>query len=283
MPITVTKASGRQENFDAQKLIRSLVRSGAPPDVAKDIAREIEQDTAPFARTGEIYRKAKRLLRKFNHASGMRYSLKKALFSLGPSGYPFEKYFGKILSHYGYTVETGRTIDGFCVNHEVDVLAMIDDTYSFIECKYHSDAGKATDVKTALYVHARFQDIRKAAEQRTGELMNFRDGWLVTNTRCTTDAIQYAECAGLRVISWRYPEKDSLERLIEDKRLYPVTILHSVRKGMLEPLFQADIILAQDIADMALETFVRKGGLDEHTAVILKKEADAICPCTKLD
>jgi hypothetical protein len=153
---------------------------------------------------------------------------------------------------------------------------MIDDTYSFIECKYHSDAGKATDVKTALYVHARFQDIRKAGEQ-----MHFRDGWLVTNTRCTTDAIQYAECAGLRIISWRYPDKDSLERLIEDKRLYPVTILHSVRKGMLEPLFQADIILAQDIADMDLETFIRKGGLDEHTAGILKKEADAVCPCIK--
>ena len=283
MPITITKASGRQENFDIQKLIRSLIRSGAPPDVAKEIAQEIERDTAPFARTGEIYRKAKKLLRKFNHASGMRYSLKKAIFSLGPSGYPFEKYFGKILSHYGYTAETGRTVNGFCVSHEVDVLAMIDDTYSFIECKYHSDAGKATDVKIALYVHARFQDIRKAAEQGTGEQMHFRDGWLVTNTRCTTDAIQYAECAGLRIISWRYPDKDSLERLIEDKRLYPVTILHSVKKGMLEPLFQADIILAQDIADMDLETFVRKGGLDEHTAGVLKKEADAVCPCIKLD
>ena len=281
MPITITKASGRQENFDIQKLISSLVRSGAPQEVAEEIAQEVEQQTAPLARTGDIYRRAKKLLRKFNHASGMRYSIKKAIFSLGPSGYPFEKFFGKVLSHYGYIVETGRLINGFCVAHEVDVIARNDDNYTFIECKYHSNGGKATDVKTALYVHARFQDIKKAAEKEAGEHMLFRDGWLVTNTRCTSDAIQYAECAGLRIISWKYPDKGSLERMIEDKRLYPITILHSVRKGMLDPLFRADIILAQDIADMDMEVFVRKSGLDERTTRILKKEADAVCPCTK--
>jgi Holliday junction resolvase-like predicted endonuclease len=281
MTVTITKASGREENFDIKKLISSLIRSGAPQQVAEEIAQEVEQQTVPLARTGDIYRRAKKLLRKFNHASGMRYSIKQAIFSLGPSGYPFEKFFGKVLSRYGYVVETDRSINGFCVSHEVDVIARNDDTYTFIECKYHSDGGKATDVKTALYVHARFQDIKKAVEKDTHERMIFRDGWLVTNTRCTSDAIQYAECAGLRIISWRYPEKGSLERMIEDKRLYPVTILHSVRKGMLDPLFRADIILAQDIADMDMEAFVRKSGLDEHSARILKKEADAVCPCTK--
>ena len=73
---------------------------------------------------------------------------------------------------------------------------------------------------------------------------------------------------------------DSLENLLEDQRLYPVTILHSLRKGMLEPLLRADIILAQDIADMDLNAFVRATRLDEHAADMLKKEADAICPCT---
>jgi hypothetical protein len=280
MAIRITKASGRQEDFDIQKLANSLTRSGAPPEVAAEIAKEIERQTTPFARTEDIYRRAKKLLRKFNHASGMRYSLKKAIFALGPSGYPFEKYFGKVLAHYGYKVETGRMVRGYCVSHEVDVVARNDDAYTVIECKYHSDGGKATDVKTALYVHARFQDIRKASLQEAGGGMAFRDGWLVTNTRCTTDALQYAECAGLRIISWRYPEKNSLERLIEDKRLYPVTILHSLKKGMLEQLLRAEIILAQDIADMDMQPFIRTSGLDERAANALKKEADAICPCS---
>jgi hypothetical protein len=275
----IIKSSGMNEDFDISKLINSLMRSGAPSEVAYEIAKEIEKELPPKARTGDIFRQAKTLLRKHNIASGMRYSIKKAIFALGPSGYPFERYFGKIMAHYGYAVETNRIIKGYCVDHEVDVIAGNNNAYSVIECKYHSDAGKATDVKIALYVHARFQDIKKAADMSPEEHMVFHNGWLVTNTRCSIDAIRYAECVGLKIVSWRYPEKSSLERMIEDKRLYPVTILHSVRKNMLDTLFKADIILAQDIADMPEEAFAQKSGLDEQTVKILKHEADEICPC----
>jgi len=254
------------------------VRSGASSEVAYEIAKEIEEELPPKARTGDIFRQARRLLRKHNIASGMRYSIKKAIFALGPSGYPFERFIGKIMEHHGYTVETNRIIKGYCVDHEVDVIASSNNAYSVIECKYHSDAGKATDVKIALYVHARFQDIKKAADMSPEKNMAFHNGWLVTNTRCSIDAIRYAECVGLKIVSWKYPEKSSLERMIEDKRLYPITILHSLRKNMLDTLFKADIILAQDIADMTEEAFAQKSGLDEQTVKILKREADEICP-----
>jgi len=276
----IVKSSGINEDFDIKKLINSLTRSGAPSDVAFEIAKEIENELPQKARTGDIFRQARRLLRKHNIASGMRYSIKKAIFALGPSGYPFERYFGKIMARHGYEVETNRIIKGYCVDHEVDVIASNNNAYSVVECKYHSDAGKVSDVKIALYVHARFQDIRKASDLSPEKSMAFHDGWLVTNTRCSIDAIRYAECVGLKIVSWKYPEKSSLERMIEDKRLYPVTILHSVRKNMLDALFKADIILAQDIADMPEETFAQKSGLDEQTAKILKHEADEICPCT---
>ncbi|MBI5847619.1 MAG: restriction endonuclease [Nitrospirae bacterium] len=276
----IIKSSGSNEDFDINKLTNSLVRSGAPSEVAYEIAKAIEDELPQKIRTRDIFRQARKLLRKHNAASGMRYSIKKAIFALGPSGYPFEQYFGKIMAHHGYTVETNRIIKGYCVNHEVDVIARKNNTYSVIECKYHSDAGKATDVKIALYVHARFQDIRKTSEMNTEKHMAFHNGWLVTNTRCSIDAIRYAECVGLKIVSWRYPEKSSLERMIEDKRLYPVTILHSVRKNMLDNLFKADIILAQDIAEMTAEAFMQRSGLDEETAKILKREADEICPYT---
>lgn len=280
MSFRIMKSSGIKEEFDIRKLINSLIHSGAPAEVAHEIAKEIEAELSPSAKTGEIYRKAKRLLRKYNLASGMRYSIKKAIFALGPSGYPFERYFGKIMQHHGYSVETNRIIRGYCVNHEVDVVARSNNSYSVVECKYHSDAGKATDVKIALYVHARFQDIKKAAEINPDRQMSFREGWLVTNTRCSIDALRYAECVGLRIVSWKYPDKNSLERMIEDKKLYPVTILHSVRKNMLDSLFRADIILAQDIAGLNVETFAQKSGLDQETARLLKKEADELCPYT---
>jgi hypothetical protein len=99
----------------------------------------------------------------------------------------------------------------------------------------------------------------------------------VTNTRCTTDAIKYAECVGLKIVSWKYPEKDSLENMIETKGLYPVTILSAVKKNSLETLFRNDIILVKDIADLDEKTFIRRSGLDAYIAQVLKREADELC------
>jgi hypothetical protein len=278
MAKTVIKASGRVEEFDLQKLTASLIRSGAPEDVALDIAQKVEIQVSPSSSTRHIYKVAKKMLKQYNHASGMRYSIKRAISSLGPSGYPFEKYFGKILTAYGYAVEMNRMIEGYCVQHEVDLFASKDKDHYVIECKYHSEGGSPTDVKIALYVHSRFADIRKAFEMKRGD-MHITQGWLVTNTRCTSDAIRYAHCVGLKIVSWRYPEGESLESMVERRRLYPVTILSSAKKQSLDMLFRNNIILAQDIADMDEETFIEKSGLDERTALALKGEADKICPC----
>ena len=110
---TVIKASGQEEAFSLQKLVNSLVRSGSPEDVAKDIAKKVEIQLPALSHTRHIYRLAKKMLRQYNHASGMRYSIKKAISLMGPSGYPFEKYFGKILTAYGYTVDLNMMIDGY--------------------------------------------------------------------------------------------------------------------------------------------------------------------------
>ncbi|HXX56992.1 MAG TPA: restriction endonuclease [Thermodesulfovibrionales bacterium] len=278
MAKTVTKSSGRDEAFDVRKLADSLIRSGASSDAAFAIAERVENEIGPSSHTRHIFKLAKRLLKQQNHVSGMRYSLKRAIFALGPSGYPFEKYFARVLKAYGYAVELDKFIEGYCVTHEVDVVAHKDDEHFMIECKYHNEGGKPTDVKIALYVHSRFADINKAYElKRQATMMS--QGWLVTNTRCTSDAIQYASCVGLKIVSWRYPEKESLETMIEEKRLYPVTILPSARKDALEVLFRNDIILVKDIADTDEELFIGRSGLDRTAAKLLKQEADRLCPC----
>jgi hypothetical protein len=279
MAISIVKASGQHEEFDIQKLVNSLIRSGAPADAAEMIAGEVAKKIAPSAKTRDIYRIARKLLKHYNLAAGMRYSLKKALTSLGPSGYPFEQYVGRILQGHGYSVEVGRIINGYCVRHEVDVLAKKGDEHFIMECKYHSESGKPADVKVALYIHSRFNDIKKALELSPEHQHAVHQGWLVTNTRCTTDAIQYAECVGLRIMSWRYPKAGSLEKMIEEKRLYPATILPSARRKTLEALFRNNFILAQDIADTDEESFLKKSGLDLRTAKAIKREADEICPC----
>jgi len=277
MAIQVIKASGKLEEFNSFKLVNSLVRAGAPEDIAREIADKVSLQVTPSFHTRHIFRMAKKLLRQYNRASGMRYSIKRAIYALGPTGYPFEKYVARILKAYGYSVEVNRIIKGYCVTHEVDVLASRDDRRCVIECKHHANGVKPADVKIALYVHSRFNDIRKAFEISEHQNSHVHEGWLVTNTRCSPDAIKYAECVGLKIVSWRYPEKDSLEIMIEGKRLYPVTILPAATKSAIQSLTSHDIILASEIAGMDAQTFLGKSGLDKANALSIKREADELC------
>lgn len=277
MSLTITKASGKTEEFHIQKLVDSLIRSGASEAAAWDIANQVEKQITPSLNTKHIFKMAKRLLRQYNHVSDMRYSIKKAIYSLGPAGYQFEKYFAGILKAYGYSAEVNRILRGHCVSHEVDVFAVKNEKGCIIECKYHSSGGNPTDIKTALYIHSRFSDIRKAYELIPENKIKTYEGWLVTNTRCSSDAIKYAECVGLKIVSWKYPEGDSLEKMIENNRLYPVTILSSVKKNSLDMLFHNDIIFAKDIADMDEQAFTKISGLETGIAKVLKREADELC------
>ncbi|NWF97393.1 MAG: restriction endonuclease [Nitrospirae bacterium] len=277
MAQTVIKASGKLEEFDRNKLVNSLIRSGATEDVALEIARNIETRITPSSHTRHIFKIAKKLLRQYSKVSDMRYSIKKAIYSLGPAGFQFEKYIAGILRAYGYVTEVGKIIQGYCVSHEIDVFAKKENYIIIVECKYHSNPGNSTDVKTALYVHSRFNDIKKGFESSPENHFTFQQGWLVTNTRCSVDALRYAECVGLKIVSWKYPEKESLEKIIETKKLYPVTILSSINKNALEMLFRNDIVFAKDIANMDEETFSKKSGIDIHLAHLLKNEADALC------
>ncbi|MFH1703129.1 MAG: ATP cone domain-containing protein [Nitrospirota bacterium] len=277
MALEVIKASGRTEEFNIQKLVDSLIRSGATEDEARDIARQVESQIKPSMHTKHIYRIARKILRQYSKTADMRYSIKKAIYMLGPAGYQFEKYFAGILKAYGYSAETNRFLKGYCVTHEVDIFAVRNDAGRVIECKYHSNGGIPTDVKITLYVYSRFMDIKKAYELNHENMVSINEGWLVTNTRCTSDAIKYAGCVGLKIVSWKYPDENSLERMIENKKLYPVTILSSIKKSSLDILFKNDIVLVRDIADMDEGIFIKRSGLDTAAARILKKEADELC------
>ena len=277
MGIKVTKASGIVEDINSAKLRASLIRSGADEVLADEIIERMMREIEPYTSTRKIYRLARKYLKKFNYATVLRYSLKRALFRLGPSGYPFEKYYGSVLSNYGYETKTGIILQGKCVRHEVDVVAVKEDEVSLVECKYHSRAGIPVDVKVAMYVHSRFVDLAPVvAEQYPGKKFK---GWLVTNTRCTSDAIDFADCYGLNVKTWKYPGADSLEAMIEGKRLYPVTIISGIQKGLTDRLIKENIILLKDLVSMETADIQKIVPLSERKAQRLKNQAEELCLC----
>ena len=245
--IFITKASGISVPFSEQKLIQSLVRAGATADIASSIASEVSDSVYEGMSTKKIYRIAFNLLRDRSSHLAARYHLKKGIMELGPSGYPFEKFIGEILNFMGYSVEFGKIVKGHCVNHEVDVIALRDEQHFMIECKYHNQQGVFSDVKTPLYIQARFKDIEQEWKIIPGHAAKFHQGWVVTNTRFSTDAIQYGTCAGLKMLSWDYPVNNSLKDWIDNMGLYPLTCLTTLTRQEKRGLLEKKIVLCKEL------------------------------------
>jgi hypothetical protein len=166
---------------------------------------------------------------------------------LGPSGFPFEKYFGEILKYQGYKIRVGVMVEGHCVKHEIDVIAEKAEHHFMIECKYHNLPGTFCDVKIPLYIQSRFKDIEAAWVKLPGHAAKFHQGWVVTNTRFTGDAIQYGTCVGLKLIGWNYPNEGSLRNRIETLGLYPITCLVTLSKIEKQKLLEKRIVLCKEI------------------------------------
>lgn len=241
----VRKASGESQDFSEEKLRGSLQRSGASDFLVETILREIRKYLREGISTKEIYRKAFQLLRKRVKSNAARYSLKKAIMELGPSGFPFEQLIGAILKHQGYTVEVGKTVQGKCVQHEVDVVAEKQNLVVMVECKYHNTQGKICSVQVPLYIRSRFNDIEEN-RQSQNDFRQFH-GWVVTNTRFSEDALEYGNCAGLRLIGWDYPRRGSLKEMIEEAGLFPITVITGLNTKQKQKLLEKGILLCSEL------------------------------------
>ncbi len=227
--IEIIKAEGNKEEFDPKRLHASLVRAGAGDHTAWHITDAIAKTVRSDMHTRDIYRRAFTMLRKETRPVAARYALRRALLELGPSGHPFEDFMARVFEKEGWKVQWRKMLQGVCVPHEVDVYAHKGQSTLVAELKYHNTAGYKTDVKVALYVKARFDDIWSYAEKTA--IPKVERGLLITNTKFTSQAIAYAQCAGLELMGWGYPENNSLYEQLCKTRVYPITALTYLKKA----------------------------------------------------
>ena len=243
----IVKSSGEAVRFSPRKLRKSLVHSGAPPEVVDTIVETVTREAYEGMPTHEIYKRAFALLRDYRESCASRYKLKKAIYELGPTGFPFERFISAVLSHSGYRTETNRGYRGKCVSHEIDVVATNGEGTRLIECKFHSDRGKKCDVKVPLYIHSRFEDIIRRERAEKGSHSKLKPGWVVTNTRFTRDAQKYGTCVGLYLLSWNYPTKNSLKRRIDHSGLYPITVSPLLSGKEKQLLLERGLVLCREV------------------------------------
>lgn len=246
MTIHVTKADGSTEFFKIEKLRRSLRRAGAAPAEVDSIVDTVTGEIYDGIYTQEIYKRAFALLRATAATAAARYSLRRALFGLGPSGFPFEKFLGRLFESEGYSVRTGIILEGKCAPHEIDIAAF-NDHHSFVgEAKFHSRPGTKTDLQVAMYSYARLLDLR---EQKIcqEDFCGVKEFWLITNTKFTTTAEKYGQCAGLNLLSWDFPRHNNLHDRISKAGLYPITVLPNLSGAQAASLMSRGIILCEEL------------------------------------
>ncbi len=244
---TVVKRNGEIAHFDEGKFRKSLERVGASGAEIARISKYIQEHLSDGMTTHELYKMAYAQLRSKSTKAAGRYRLKKAIIDMGPTGYPFEHLVGELLQSEGFRVQVGIVSQGLCVSHELDVVAENYDRRIMVECKFHNDIRRKSDVKVALYIKSRFLDMRDAWIKSAPNSALSYEGWIVTNTRFTGDALQYGLCAGLNMISWDYPSGNSLRDWIDKSGFHPITVLQSLTKAEKKLLLEEDVVLCRNL------------------------------------
>ncbi len=237
MPTYVIKRSGEREEFDEAKVRTAIMRSDATAEEAEEILKHLKSELYDGITTELIYRDVHQMLQG---RKAIKFGLKKAILRLGPEGENFERFMARVYEAEGYRTVLRSCIKGKCVQHEVDIILEKDNERIMVECKFHNSLGLKSNIQCTLYTYARYLDL-KPTQALNGSC-------LATNTRFTSDAIQYADCVGMKLLGWRYPEGAGLEQLVEKHALYPITILE-MHRSELVALLGNNFLLARDIID----------------------------------
>ncbi len=274
--IFITKTNGKREEFDINKVAYSLKKVGATEESVRGVLTHLQEEIKEGMTTHDIYKHAFSLLHKREQVPALRYSMRRSIMDLGPSGFPFEKFLGEVFKKKGFSVLVGQVVKGRCVEHEVDVVAYNAEKLIMAEVKFHNELGVKSDLKVALYVKARMDDLKHSPFNYGGKERKLDEGWLITNTKFSAPAIQYAECEGLKMIGWNYPVGAGLETMVEQSDLHPITVLTTLSQGHKKQLMDSGTVLCGSVRHD--KSLLKPLGLSDSEIQSVVDETQLLCP-----
>ncbi len=143
-----------------------------------------------------------------------------------------------------------------------------------IECKYRNRRGQYIELKEMLVTYARFLDLVEGREK--GEKGRFDEVWLISNAKASRAAKKYAKCRGMKLVCWNYPTNGSLRDLIEQKTLYPITVLRTVNEAVMGRFSDLGIMFLRDLLDQDAEEIKQATGLSGNKIERIFREAKMI-------
>jgi len=250
----VRKFDGSTQQFDKNRIIASCLRNGTSQETAYRVADRIENESYDGMRTKEILDLVWQYLGEHHPDSRIRIDLRLAL-SLLKSKPDFEEYASLILKDLGYSVQSNVIVKGKCIEHEIDAIAQKDTRTLYVEVKHHDQAHTYTPLEVSMKVWATHQDL--IAGRKLGyHNFDFTNALIICNTKFTDHARRFADCVGIDRIGWKSPPSNSLDGIIESRRLYPITILRGERK-LQRLLLDNGIVLLRQLVDSKADRLTR--------------------------
>jgi len=245
MNILVKKQDGSEEGFNKDKLLISIKKNSGSEKVAEDVVKYFEKEKIKETTSDEIFELTKKfLLEKGDKKAFLRYNLPKSIYKLGPEGFAFEKFIAEVFQSYKYNpVHVGQKIQGKCVVHEMDIVATKNNELMTAELKFHNTRSKKSDLKVALYMKARFDDILNSGFYKDKMPRQV----IITNTKFTNNAKAYAKCVGMEMIAWNYPEGDNLYDFILRSGVHPITAITCIPNKAKEYFLRKKIVSCYDL------------------------------------
>jgi len=262
MNVFVTKAGGKRQLFDRQKVIKTCLVMGATEEVAKEIADRIGLKVYDGIETRKILQMILRLLSKYRPGVNHLFCLRKSLSLLDPKP-DFERFIQILLSEHGYKVTPNLIMKGRCVEHEVDAIARKNGSIYLVEVKHHYNFHTYTGLDESRIAWAVLEDVNEGFELGINNL-KIDKAMIVCNTKFSDQAKTYAMCKGIVQIGWSSPPDHGLQTLIEEKKLYPITCIEGLKTSVRRELSNAGIILLRQLIEKSPAAFEKETGVKEE-------------------
>jgi hypothetical protein len=261
--VYVTKADGTRQLFDREKVVKTCLRMGADRKIADEIVGKVEDRLYDGISTSKILQLTFRLLRKYTPEIRHVLDLRRGL-SLMDSKPEFETFVQVLLAHNGFEVTPNRLVTGRCVTHEVDAIARKDGVTYFVEAKHHVNYHTPTGLDESRIARAVLEDVTEGFERGRSSLKIDR-AMIVTNTRYSEHAKRYGKCRNILQIGWSSPTDLSLQNMIEEKNLYPLSCLRGLKSETKMKLVNSGIVLMKQLFEEKPSTLARKTGVQTET------------------
>jgi hypothetical protein len=275
----LTDPFGNKKEYAPEKIIDSVKRAGFSQQEAGKIEEQVRERVEDGMRSRDLYRIVYDVMTDFNEAKALRYRLREAIGSLKPERHEFEQYICTVLAMEGFdTAWSPRPLpQGACSTHEIDVVAEQDDITFAVECKHHFHYHRLTGMQVPMVQWAVLDDLQAGHEAGVPNAVDVDRMWVIVNTKLSQHAKDYAECKGIRMTAWDYPDDNSLRQIVERNRAYPITILR-LDGTVWSALSEHDILTVQELLDLDEDAKTDIGIANDDLSALQRKARRLLHP-----